>query len=215
MMSDTSNVLHAFTADQVARLTGLSDRQLAYWDRTGFFFPRHAAEDRRSSYSRLYSFKDVVGLRTLSILKGRHGVSLPHLRTVAERLSTYSQTPWADLKLKVWNRKVQFDEPETGHTRGVLDGQFVLFRLDSVIEKVKCEAEELRKREPSQIGRIEKHRYVVHNAPVIADTRIPVSTVRRYLEAGFNPAQIVQEYPTLTEADIEAVQRQDAQHSAA
>lgn len=214
-MSDTSNVLHAFTAGQVARLTGLSDRQLAYWDRTGFFVPWHAAEDRRSSYSCLYSFKDVVGLRTLSILKGRHGVSLPHLRAVAERLCTYSQTPWADLKLKVWNRKVQFDEPETGRTRGVLDGQFVLFRLDSVIEEVKREAEELRKREPSQIGRIEKHRYVAHNAPVIAGTRIPVSTVRRYLEAGFNPAQIVQEYPTLTEADIEAVQRQDAQHSAA
>jgi hypothetical protein len=29
------------------------------------------------------SFKDVVGLRTLSILRGKHGVSLPHLRDVA------------------------------------------------------------------------------------------------------------------------------------
>ncbi len=87
-MSDTSNVLHAFTAGQVARLTGLSDRQLAYWNRTGFFVPWHAAEDRRSSYSCLYSFKDVVGLRTLSILKGRHGVSLPHL------ISTLAISGW-------------------------------------------------------------------------------------------------------------------------
>lgn len=214
-MSDMSNVLYAFTADQVTRLTGLSDKQLAYWDRTGFFVPRHAAGDRRSPYARLYSFKDVVGLRTLSTLRGRHGVSLPHLRTVAAKLRAYSDAPWADLSLKVWNRKVQFDEPETGRTRGVVDGQFVLLRLDSVVDEVKREAAKLRQREPSQIGRIERHRYVAHNAPVIAGTRIPVSTIRKYLEAGFTPAKIVEEYPTLTDADIEAVQRHGAQHSAA
>jgi hypothetical protein len=31
--------LLAFTADHVARLTGLSNRQLRYWDDTGFFAP--------------------------------------------------------------------------------------------------------------------------------------------------------------------------------
>ena len=207
-MSDASNVLYAFTADQVTRLTGLSDRQLAYWDRTGFFVPRYAAENRSSPYSRIYSFKDVVGLRTLSKLRGKHGVSLPHLRAVAARLSAYSTTPWSDIRLKVWNRKVQFDEPETGRTVGVVDGQYALLPIKDVMAEVEEEARKLRQREPSQIGQVERRRHVVHNAPVIAGTRIPVATVLRYLVAGFTPAQVVQEYPTLTEADVEAVRHQ-------
>jgi uncharacterized protein (DUF433 family) len=203
-MDDIENVVRAFSTEHVVHLTGLTKAQLTYWDKTGFFEPQYAGDDRRVHYSRVYSFKDVVGLRTLSILRGKHGVSLPHLRDVARELSTYSKTPWADIQLKVWNRKVQFDEPETGKTRGVIDGQYVLLPLISVIEDVRREAEKLRQREPSQIGKLEKHRDVAHNALVIAGTRIPVSTVLAFVEDGYSVADIIREYPTLTEADIEA-----------
>ncbi len=65
----SADVFHAFSADQVTKLTGLSKAQLHYWDETGFFSPRYAFENWRSPYSRIYSLKDVVGLRTLSVLR--------------------------------------------------------------------------------------------------------------------------------------------------
>lgn len=206
-MSDELSVIGAFTADQVVRLTGLSKAQLAYWDKTGFFEPQYASESRRSPYARIYSFRDVVGLRTLSVLKGGHRVSLPHLRDVAGKLSVYSKTPWSDIKLKVWNGKVQFDEPETGKTRGVVDGQYLILPIIDVIEDVRQAVEKLKQRTPEQIGQVKRHRYVAHNEPVVAGTRIPVATILRFVEDGFTPSQIVKEYPTLTEADVEAAIR--------
>src|ERR1039458_5222204 len=83
----TTSVLRAFSANHVVRLTGLSHTQLRYWDDTGFFRPRYALENRRSPFSRVYSFQDVVGLRTLNHLRKVHKISLQHVRKVARQLS--------------------------------------------------------------------------------------------------------------------------------
>jgi uncharacterized protein (DUF433 family) len=206
-VTEITNIVSAFSADQVSRLTGLSMRQLSYWDDLGFFQPQYAAEDRGSPYSRIYSFKDVVGLRTLSILKNKYKCSLPHLQHVAKKLEAYSRTPWADLKLYVLKRRVQFDEPDTGLTRGVVDGQYALLPISSVMEDVRKDAERLRERSPEQVGHIEKHRYVSHHSPVISGTRVRVATIQRFLEAGYTIADILKEYPSLTEADIIAAKR--------
>jgi uncharacterized protein (DUF433 family) len=204
-MRASGEIVAAFTADQVARLTGLTMAQLGYWDRIGFFRPQHAAEKRASPYSRIYSFEDVVGLRTLSVLRREHHVSLPHLRKVADTLSHYTARPWSEVRLKVWNRKVQFDDPETGGTRGVVDGQYVLLPILDVMEDVRKAAADLRHRRAEQIGRIEKHRYVAHSSPVLAGTRVPVATIRRFLEDGFSIDHVLAEYPSLKRADVEAV----------
>jgi uncharacterized protein (DUF433 family) len=206
-MSEITNVISAFSADQVVKLTNLTTRQLAYWDNLGFFWPQYAADDRRSPYSRIYSFKDVVGLRTLSVLKRTYKCTLPHLREVAKKLSEYSKTPWADLTLCVLKRRVYFDEPQTGRTRGVVDGQYSLLPINSVMEDVRREAELLTHRAPDQIGKVEKHRYVSHQAEVIAGTRIRVATILRFLQAGYSVAEIIKEYPSLTEADVKAAKR--------
>ena len=93
-MSALQSIIAAFSEDQVERLTGLSKAQLRYWDRTGFFAPKLAEEDRRRAYSRLYSFKDVVALRTISVLRNQHNVPLQHLRKVAEKLSHLKDDLW-------------------------------------------------------------------------------------------------------------------------
>jgi uncharacterized protein (DUF433 family) len=206
-MSEITNITSAFSADQVVKLTGLSMRQLAYWDNLGFFRPQYAAEDRKTPYSRIYSFKDVVGLRTLSILKSKYGCSLPHLQNVARELASYSKAPWAELTLYVLKKKVQFKEPETGRMRGVVDGQYALLPISSIMEDVRKAAELLRHREPAQIGKVEKHRYVSHQAAVISGTRIRVTTIQHFIEAGYSTSDILKEYPSLTEADIEAARR--------
>jgi uncharacterized protein (DUF433 family) len=206
-MSEITSIVSAFTTDQVMKLTGLTMRQLAYWDKLGFFSPQYAAEDRRLPYARIYSFKDVVGLRTLSVLKNEYKCSLPHLREVAEELSSYSEAPWAEITLYVWKRKVQFKEPDTGRVRGVVDRQYAMLPIRSVMEDVRRAADQLRHRQADQIGKIEKHRYVSHQAEVISGTRIRVATIRRFIEAGYSTELILKEYPTLTAADIEAARR--------
>jgi uncharacterized protein (DUF433 family) len=209
-MTEITNIISAFSADQVEKLTGLTIRQLAYWDELGFFQPQYASEDRNSPYSRIYSFKDVVGLRTLAILRKTYKCSLAHLRDVAKELEAYSKTPWADLTLYVLKRRVHFTEPETELVRGVMDGQYALLPISNVMEDVQKEAERLRQRDSAQVGKIEKHRYVSHQASVIAGTRIRVATIRKFIEAGYSTADILKEYPSLTEADVEAARRHAA-----
>ena len=206
-----STIVQAFTPDQVVRLTGLTATQLRYWDRTGFFEPQFA----EGGYARLYSFKDVVGLRTLSILRGKHGVSLPHLRAVAEKLKTISPTPWADVRLKVWNRRVQFDDPASGRTIGVVDGQFVLLPIKDVIEEVRADADRLRQRDTGDYGRFTKRRNIAHNATVVAGTRIRASTIRHFIQAGYTDEAILSEYPSLTKKDVAAVRQEMARDAAA
>jgi DNA-binding transcriptional MerR regulator len=204
-MVESGIVVLALSAEHVARLTGLTMRQLAYWDRIGFFKPEYAANSRRSPNSRIYSFQDAVDLRTISVLMNIHGVSLPHLKDVAAKLASYTGRPWSELRLRVWNRRVQFDEPETGAARDVLHGQYVLLPIIEVIQDVEKGLQELRKRDDDQIGRFERHRYVSHNKLVLAGTRVPVSTVLEYIHDGYATADILQEFPSLTVDDVEAV----------
>lgn len=204
--SDNSPIL-AISAAHMIKLTGLTLRQLAYWDKTGFFSPEYAAVNRRSPNSRVYSFNDAVGLRTISKLLNENGVSLAHLKQVAAELMTYTARPWSELKLRVWNRRVQFDEPETGATRDVLHGQYVLLPIIDVIHEVEDGVEELKKRDPATVGQFDRQKYVSQNSLVVAGTRVPVSTILEYLDDGYSAVDIVAEFPSITTADVEAVSR--------
>jgi DNA-binding transcriptional MerR regulator len=86
----------AFSLEQASKLSGTSARQLEYWDETGFFQPQYATENRHRPYSRVYSYRDIVGLRTLAILRNEHHVPLQTLRVVNEWLKRNYATPWSD-----------------------------------------------------------------------------------------------------------------------
>src|SRR6187431_1645441 len=64
-----SGTIDAFTMDQAAKLSGLSEDQLRSWDTAGLFRPSLGWEDRRRHYSRIYTFEDLVALRTLARLR--------------------------------------------------------------------------------------------------------------------------------------------------
>lgn len=203
------NLIRAFSANHVVRLTGLSNAQLRYWDQTGFFSPRYAAENRRSPFSRVYSFQDVVGLRTLGILRKEHKIPLQQLRKVARELSQYNDQPWSELVLYVLRKEVHFREPESERLIGVLSKQYTFLPLRSIIHDVVAEAQKLKQRTSDHFGRIERHRYVMHNAWVVSGTRIPTKAIWRFREAGYSSAAIMREYPPLTERDIEAALRHE------
>lgn len=69
----------AFTAEPVCRPTELSRRQLASWASTGFVRPEYEVTGRRA-FARIYSFRDLVALRTLALLGSRYHTPLQALK---------------------------------------------------------------------------------------------------------------------------------------
>lgn len=193
----------AFTVNQAERLTGLTKRQLRYWDKTGFFQPE-VIDPTNRIFGRIFSFRDVVGLRTLATI--RKYVSLQEMRVVAEWLTERFDHPWSSLRFFVFNGKVYFDDPETGLRLDARTGkQAVLkFEIESIAHDISEEVRMLRKRPPEEHGRITRNRYVAHNAHVIAGTRIPTSAVWSFMKAGYTYDQIMREYPTITRKDVRA-----------
>jgi len=214
-LSDT-NVIAAFSEEQAEHLTSLSLAQLRYWDRTGFFVPSYAAEDRRSAYSRIYSFRDIVALRILGVLRRQHNVPLQHLRLVAAKLSHLADGLWTKTTLYVLNRQVIFQEPGDGRLREPVSGQYVLgIPLKKIVADTRRDVEKLRRRPNEKIGKIERSRRVSHNASVIAGTRIPTGAIRRFKEAGYTVDQIIAEYPDLTLRDVEVALKYEDANAAA
>jgi uncharacterized protein (DUF433 family) len=197
------NVISAFNLEQASRLAGLTTATLISWDKDDFFRPSLAYDNRRSPYSRIYNFEDLVALRTLSILRER--VSMQHLKKAAEKLKEHAGKPWTSLALYTLNREVHFRNPGTGLIEGAVSGQYgATIPLEAVAEEMRQKANELRERDRSKIGQLERHRFVMGNAWVFAGTRIPVADVLSLLDAGFSREGVLDEYPDLVDADIEA-----------
>ncbi len=70
-----------FTPLDVQRVTGLSYRQLQYWDRSGFFSP----SVRTGGNYRRYTFDDLVLLELVKTLKDNH-FSIQRLRDMFGRI---------------------------------------------------------------------------------------------------------------------------------
>ncbi|GAC1517402.1 MAG: hypothetical protein NVS1B4_17500 [Gemmatimonadaceae bacterium] len=196
--------LAAFTAEHICRLTGLSARQLSYWDQTGFFSPTLLHDYSRRAFGRIYSFRDVVGLRTIAMLRKVHGIPLQELRRVGEWMQQHHDAPWSTLRFALQGRKVVFQDPDSQslvEPRGA--GQEVLpIALEPIANEMRGAAARLRDRTPEQLGQLSRHRYVVHNAWVIAGTRIPTTAVWNFHQAGYTTAAIIREYPRLTPVDV-------------
>jgi uncharacterized protein (DUF433 family) len=192
----------AFSADQVLRLTGLSATQLRYWDKTEFFHPEHAYGAR--AFGRVYSFRDVVALRVIAMLRKEHKLSLQVLRKVGRNLQRHHETPWAALSLYVLGKRVYFREPKSGAmvAAGDVPQLGIEIAMEVVARDVSREAAALRERKPEDFGRIARNRYVMHNSPVVAGTRVPTSAIWNMSQAHYTTAQIIREYPRLTPADI-------------
>ena len=200
-----SNVIAAFGIEHAATLTKLSLNQLREWDQDGFFVPSLASENRRLPLSRIYSFEDVVGLRTLAMLRKDHSVSRQHLRKAAECLKAHSGKPWSSLTLYVLNREVHFKNPTTGKVEGAVSGQLAVpIELASIADDMRAKAAELRVRRSDSIGRIEQKRFTMRGVPVVAGTRIPISAIKSFADAGYNRDQIIEQYPSLTPDDVDA-----------
>lgn len=202
---DEPVLLIAFSVDHASSVTGLSKSRLTRWDKLGFFSPEYLDDDDRGNpYARVYSFRDLVGLRTLKLLTDTYGVPLSELKRAAVELEKRSDRPWEKIPLAVLKRKVVFDLDTSPRD---VDGQQVLkhIPLPTIAAEVAREANKLRNRDKSKIGLIEQRPYVAHHAHVIAGTRIPARAIESFLEEGYSDKAIIAEYPSITRLDISAV----------
>ena len=124
-MKFTSVVARSFSTAEVARLTGLSARQLDHWDRRGFLRPSLEKANGYGS-TRRYSFADVVRLRVASRLRA-NGVGLARIRRCAEAMARLD--PRADLghaRLLVVGSAVLWARSDREVVDLLKDGQLVL-----------------------------------------------------------------------------------------
>ena len=197
-------VLGAFSEAQVERLTGVSIAQLRRWDRTGFF-KAEMHSDAVRAFSRVYSFKDLVSLRVLNQLRNVHNVSMPELRKTACEMAHLGDDVWIKTTLYVHRGRVVFQEPETLAKREVTTKQYVAdIPLEVAISDTRSAIAAMNQRDRAQLGQITRNRFVQQNKPVIAGTRIPVAAILSFARAGYSNSQIVEQYPGLTLADVEA-----------
>lgn len=208
MSADQSAPILAFTGPQIVRLTGLSQRQLRYWEESGVFRATYIDDKPYRPYRRIYSFRDLVSLRALALFRNSYRVSLSELRAVGAYLTTYVNAPWAEMQFKISpNRHVIFRHPASGQwTISEPLGQLVLptIYLDEIRKSAEVDSSQLRERDRADIGRITRHRHIAHNKWIVAGTRVTTSAIWSFHEDGFSIAEIQAQYPHITEADIRA-----------
>lgn len=204
-MTESENVVGAFSEEHAEKLTGISRHQLRRWDRTGFLRPSYGHTDRHEAFSRIYSFRDLVALRVLNDLRNNKKVPLQHLREVSRQLAHLGDAKWTSTTLYVLGRRVVLEDPTTKQRSEIVSGQGVLgIPLRVVISDTRKAVRELNLRGADEVGQVVQARFVMQNEPVFAGTRIPVAAVQRYLDAGFTAENIVREYPQLTREDVDA-----------
>jgi DNA-binding transcriptional MerR regulator len=71
--------LEGFTAAQACELTSCTPHQLRYWDKVGLVKPSIQTTDGRPGRRRIYSFRDLVGLRVVKSLLD-NGLSIQRVR---------------------------------------------------------------------------------------------------------------------------------------
>lgn len=209
------SIIGAFSEEQVERLTGLSRAQLGRWNRNGFIRPEYVNPRDGRSFKRIYSFKDLLKLRVLNQLRNVYNVPVHELRRVERELSHLGEDKWTSQKLWVHNRRVVFEEPESSKKREIASKQFIAeIPLDAVVSDAREDIKKLNARDRNQIGKIDRKKHIHARDPVFSGTRITVSAVLSYINAGANDAAILREFPDLESADIHAA-REYAAHEAA
>lgn len=200
----------SYSAPIAAALSGTSMRQLAYWRSSArggpLLRPEHSTGNRV-----LYSFRDVVALRTVAYL--REEVSLQRIRRAVEtlrdlgsreHLSRYRLV--ADVGSVVW-----VTERPDRHAGGGVDlilrpGQEVLVRLGDVLSPFTnaagLQVPDFTRPRP----RLQVDADVLAGYPVVAGTRVPFDLVAGLVAGGVPVERVGNYYPGVgAEAAAEAV----------
>jgi uncharacterized protein (DUF433 family) len=140
----------------------------------------------------------------------RRRVTLQHIRRIVAHLRErgYSQ-PLAQLGYATHGRATYFQHDDGSWASDVTPDQLIIHEaldLEPLVARIRAAAE----RDPATYGRVDRRRGALGSKPVVAGTRVPIQTIRRYLDHGATVSEILAAYPILVEQDIDAAQRESS-----
>ena len=204
-MGRSEQVPVAYTVEQAAELTGLSVHQLRRWSRD-LYAPRFG--------SGLYSFVDLVALRTLSQLRNERKVPPRELRKLGEWFAAHQEPePWARVRFFTQGREVLWRDAKTGawlsSRKPGQRADLVPVQVQRVESGIRKQARQLVKRTKDEIGHVTRDRGIAGGQYRIAGTRIPTAAIWELHEAGYSVDDIVREYPRLTARDVQVAIKEE------
>jgi uncharacterized protein (DUF433 family) len=190
-------------ATRAAALAEVSVRRLLYWELTGLLRPSISRRLNLRNAVRLYTFTDLVALLVIAGIR-RRNFSLQQLRKVVEHLKDrgYAE-PLSELRFATAGKEIYFQHPD-GTWEGNREPDQIVVHSVINLDLIRHRIRQARQRHTRDEGRIERHRGTVGYKPVFAGTRIPVDVVTRRIAHGFTAEQIINAYPDLTPADVDA-----------
>ena len=199
----------AFSAERTARITEVSPSQLARWDRDGFY--PAAFHDPR-----MYTFRQLAELRVLAKLRNVHNIPWPDLVAWKEWMARSPGEGWTTQRFWVEGKVLHFDDPQTKRklsTKPFGQATMPVTNMTDVVNDTRARIIECAKRRPRDIGRVERKRGVQNGQPVIAGTRLLVSTIVAHHLVGKTVEEIVKLFPVATERDVREAIAYDAKHN--
>jgi len=187
-------------------IAGVTPRRVRYWVSTGLIQP---TIDRRvgSRSIRLYGFRELVALKVIAALSERHPVQRVRKIVDFARDRLTLDEPLSTLKFAVDGDDVYFAYERGGwsHARNLQQlAHPELLELEPIRAAIRDYLTRPRARE--QVGHLEG----VGRKQRVAGAGVSASAVRSWIDSGASIERILKAYPTLTEADIEAVRAQSA-----
>ena len=195
----------AIPRKKAASLIGARVAKIDYWTAQGLLGDvEPAVRLTPHRIRRLYSHADLMSLMIVDELRKR-GVSLQGVRKVTTELRARGyDRPLTQVRYAVVGRRVFLQLEDGNWVDGSQPDQGVIAQALNLGDMQIRVRGTVGRRAGSE-GQIERRRGALGSKELIAGTRIPVATVRRYLEADRTPEQIIEAYPDLTFADVEAV----------
>ena len=209
-MAEAMGDVLAIPDKRAAALAKITLNQLRYWERTQLVTPSIKRQISPRNTVRLYSFQDLMELLVAAELRHHPGISLQHIRRVIAYLHHQGfNAPLRELRFATHGKDIYFQYPDGTWSGDPLPDQIVFHQVVT-LEFLRERIEGVNRRDPNRAGQVVHRRGVLGSKPVFAGTRIPVADVQRYLRAGYDAKAIIDEYPSLTPADIEAAQHHPA-----
>jgi len=206
-MTDAAREALAISDKRAMRLTGISMKQLRHWEKVGLVVPSIVRQLSPRNTVRLYNFQDLLELMVAAALRRQPGISLQHIRKLVGYLHKQGFiAPLRELKFATLGSEIYMQFPDGTWSGDVMPEQLVIRQVIE-LDMIAARIESLTSRDPAAAGKVVTRRGVHQSKPIFAGTRILVSAVQSYLLAGYDTDAIIDEYPALTSADIDAARQ--------
>lgn len=189
--------------DVASEVSGVAAPRLRLWRERGTFIPARVSDEPSRPYGELFDFGDLVALTAIGRLE--HDLTAGAVRSIHQWIrshdvaATRAATVVSDGK---GAHIVTLGDPQERPASS--DPSGVGVSLATVIDDLERVVAGWGMRNPKLVGKVGRASDVMHNAWVVAGTRIPTRLIAELHGAGYDMDAIIAEYPHLHTEDVQA-----------